>query len=107
MPVRPSGPFIAEDLYLTSVGDCCKPAMVLFPHVVDAPHSHLEPLPKSRALEVLLPQSLLVYDQEMAKREFKVFAKLVQEVDCYRLHFGPNILALPELITPLLEKIRS
>ena len=95
--------FYAEDLYPTSVGDCCQPAMVLFPHVVDAPHSHLELLPKSRALEVLLPQALLVYDPEVARREFQVLAKLVQQVDCYRLHFGRNILDLPKLITPLLE----
>ena len=102
----PKRSFHAEDLYPTSVGDCCQPAMVLFPHVVDAPHSHLELLPKSRALEVLLPQALLVYDPAVARREFQVLAKLVQQVDCYRLHFGRDILDLPNLITPLLEKKR-
>jgi len=100
----PKRSFYAEDIYPTAVGGCCKPAMVLFPYVIDASDSHLERLPKSRALEVLLSQSLLVYDQDMAIKEFKVLAKLVQEVDCYRLHFGRDILALPELITPLLEK---
>jgi hypothetical protein len=79
---------------------------VLFPHVVDAPQSHLELLPKSRALEALLPQALLVYDQDVARREFQVLAKLVQQVDCYRLHFGRDILDLPNLITPLMEKGR-
>ncbi len=96
--------FHAEDLYPTSVGNCCQPAAMLFPHVVDAPHSHLELLPKSRALEVLLPQALLVYDPEVARQEFQVLARLVQQVDCYRLHFGRDILDLPKLITPLLEK---
>ncbi len=100
----PKRSFYAEDLYPTSVGDPCQPAMVLFPHVVDAPHSHLELLPKSRALEVLLPQALLVYDPEVARREFQVLARLVQQVDCYRLHFGRDILDLPKLITPLLEQ---
>jgi hypothetical protein len=70
------------------------------------PHSWLEPLPKSRALEVLLPQALLVYDPEVARREFQVLAKLVQQVDCYRGHFGRDILDLPKLITPLLEQGR-
>lgn len=102
----PKRSFYAEDLYPTSVGAPCQPAMVLFPHVVDAPHSHLELLPKSRAMEVLLPQALLVYDPEVARREFQVLAKLVQQVDCYRLHFGRDILDLPKLITPLLEQGR-
>ncbi|ULA64664.1 MAG: hypothetical protein LZF86_160064 [Nitrospira sp.] len=105
-PGVPKRFFYAEDLYRTAVGERCQPALVLFPHVVDAPKSHLELLPKSRALEALLPQALLVYDQEVARREFKVLAKLVQQVDCYRLHFGRDILDLPKLITPLLEKGR-
>ena len=105
-PGSPKRAFYAEELYPTSVGDCCQPAIVLFPHVVDAPHSHLELLPKSRALEVLLPQALLVYDSEIARREFQVLAKVVQQVDCYRLHFGRDILDLPKLITPLLEQGR-
>ncbi len=98
--------FRAEYLYPTSVGDCCQPTMVLFPHVVDSPRSHLELLPKSRALEALLPQALLVYDPEVARREFQVLARLVQQADCYRLHFGRDILDLPKLITPLLEQRR-
>ncbi|MDF0665610.1 MAG: hypothetical protein P0119_05975 [Nitrospira sp.] len=98
----PKRSFHAENLYPNSLGDCCQPAVVLFPHMVDAPHSHLELLPKSRAMELLLPQALLVYDPEVARREFKVLAKLVQQVDCYRLHFGQDILDLPKLITPLL-----
>lgn len=105
-PGVPKRFFYAEDLYSTAVGERCRPALVLFPHVVDAPQSRLELLPKSRALEALLPQALLVYDQEVARREFKVLAKLVQQVDCYRLHFGRDILDLPNLITPLLEKGR-
>jgi hypothetical protein len=105
-PGVPKRFFYAEDVYPTAVGTRCQPALVLFPHVVDAPQSRLELLPKSRALEALLPQALLVYDQEVARREFKVLAKLVQQVDCYRLHFGRDILDLPKLITPLLEKGR-
>jgi hypothetical protein len=105
-PGFPKRYFYADDLYPTTVGERCQPAIVLFPHVVDAPQSRLELLPKSRALEALLPQALLVYDQEVARREFQVLAKLVQQVDCYRLHFGRDILDLPQLITPLLEKRR-
>jgi len=105
-PGFPKRAFYAEELYSTAIGEHCRPSLVLFPHVVDAPHSHLEPLSKSRALELLLPQALLVYDQDVARREFQVLAKLVQQVDCYRLHFGRDILDLPKLITPLLEEMR-
>jgi hypothetical protein len=96
--------FHAEEIFPTSIGQRCRPAVVLFPNVVDSPHSHLELLPKSRAIEALLPQTLLVYDRAAASRQFQVLAKLVQQVDCYRLHFGRNVLDLPNLITPLLEK---
>ncbi len=103
----PKRSFYAEELYATSIGACCRPALVLFPQVVNAPRSHLELLPKSRAMELLLPQALLVYDAEVARREFQVLAKVVQQVDCYRLHFGRDILDLPRLITPLLEQMHS
>ena len=105
-PGFPKRAFYAEELYSTAIGEHCRPSLVLFPHVVDAPHSHLEPLSKSRALELLLPQALLVYDAYVARREFQVLAKLVQQVDCYRLHFGRDILDLPKLITPLLEEAK-
>jgi hypothetical protein len=103
-PGFPKRAFDAEELYSTAIGECCRPALVLFPQVVDAPHSTLEQLPRSRALELLLPQALLVYDPAVARREFQVLAKLVQQVNCYRLHFGRDILDLPRLITPLLEE---
>lgn len=106
-PGLPKRSFQAEDLYPTSVGDACRPAIMLLPHVVDMPHSWLEPLPKSRALEAILPQALLVYDPEIARRQFQTLARLVQQVDCYRLHFGRDILELPKLITPLLERIAA
>ena len=99
--------FQAEDLYTGSIGNSCTPAMIIFPHVVDMQHSCLEPLPKSRALEAIMPQGLLVYDQAVARREFQVLSRLVQQVDCYRLHFGRDILDLPKLISPLLELRQS
>jgi len=95
--------FQSEDLYADSIGRSCTPAMIMFPHVVDMPHSCLEPLTKSRALEALMPQGLLVYDQTVARCEFQALSKLVRQVDCYRLHFGRDILDLPKLIRPLLD----
>ncbi|BFU96171.1 MAG: conserved protein of unknown function [Nitrospira sp.] len=95
--------FQPEDVYPNSVGTSCRPAMILFPRVVDMAHSCLEPLSRSRALEAVMPQALRVYDPDVARREFQALSKLVQQVDCYRLHFGRDILDLPKLIAPLLE----
>lgn len=99
--------FQPEDVYPNSIGTSCRPAMILFPHVVDIAHSCLEPLSKSRALEAVMPQALRVYDPEVARREFQALSKLVQQVDCYRLHFGRDVLDLPKLIAPLLELRKS
>lgn len=99
--------FQPEDLYPGSLGNACIPAMIVFPQVMDIPHSSLELVSKSRALEAIMPQGLLVYDQTVARQEFQALSKLVRQVDCYRLHFGRDILDLPKLITPLLEMRRS
>lgn len=95
--------FYAEDLYPNPLGQSCKPAMILFPSVVDAPYSCLEPLSKKLALEMILPHSLLVYEPEVARQEFKALVRLVQQTDCYRLHFGRDVVDLPWLVTPLLD----
>lgn len=96
--------FYAEDLYPWPVGQSCKPAVILFPEVVNSSHSCLEPLSKKLALEMILPHSLLVYDAEVARREFQALVRLVEQTDCYRLHFGRDVMDLPWLVTPLLEK---
>lgn len=96
--------FQFEDIYAGSAGRSCRPTMILFPHITNMSHSCLEPLLKSRALELLMPHQLLMYDEEAAKREFQALSKLVQQAACYRLHFGQDVLDLPTLITPLLER---
>ena len=53
---------------------------------------------------MILPHSLLVYDTEVARREFQALVGLVEQADCYRLHFGRDVMELPWLVTPLLEK---
>lgn len=95
--------FFVEDVYPSGITDSCPPALILFPRVMDRPKSMLEPLPKSRAIEAMMPQALLVHDQELARQEFQVLSKLVQQADCYTLHFGHDVLELPDLVTPLLE----
>lgn len=96
--------FHAEDIYPGPLGQPCEPSVILFPEVLDSSHSCLEPLSKKVALEMILPHSLLVYDAEVARREFQALVRLVEQTDCYRLHFGRDVLELPWLVTPLLEK---
>lgn len=96
--------FYVDDLYPGGTGHSSKAKILLFPKVVDSPTSRLEEMPKSQALEELLPQGLLVYDQNIARKEFQALTQLVQQTDCYRVYCGRNILELPELVTPLLEE---
>jgi len=99
--------FYVEDLYPAGIGHSCVPKILLFPHVVDQATSWLEPIPKSQALQDLLPQGLLVYDPQVAKREFQTLTNLVQQVECFRLHFGRDVLEIPRLIDPILEKAKG
>jgi len=95
--------FHVEDVYPGPLGVVCQPVLILFPHIIDAPHSRLELLSKQEALKTILPHCLLVYDPDVARREFVALTQLVRQADCYRLHFGRDVLDLPWLITPLLQ----
>jgi len=69
-----------EDLYPTASG-ALQPVLVLFLMSWICHRATLSCFPRA-GIEALLPQALLVYDQEVARQEFKVLAKLVQQVDC-------------------------
>ena len=96
--------FHPEDVYPGSRGRSCEPAMILFPQVTNMSHSCLEPLAKSLALEALVRRETHKHDADTAAQEFQVLSKLVQRAACYRLHFGRDVLDLPPLLTPLLER---
>lgn len=97
--------FYVEDIYAqAAIGGSCRPALVLFPHVVESERSSLERLSKSRVLAELLPQGLVAYDKEIACHQFRLLSKLAQQVECYRLNFGRDVAALPDLIDPLLQE---
>lgn len=94
--------FYAETLYPGSTADAVKPSVILFPQISDEPTSRVEPLSKVRALQALLPHSLLCFDREVSVRHFGLLSRLVETTACYRLHFGRNVMDLPRLIDPLL-----
>jgi hypothetical protein len=95
--------FKVEDVYPGGIGKRCRPAVILFPQVVDSSTSCLEPLAKSHAFQAILPQTMVVHDSEIARRQFHALSTLIQVADCYTLFFGRDVLELPKLIAPLLE----
>jgi hypothetical protein len=95
--------FFPDEFYPHAIVEAGKPAVILFPLIIDAPESRLEPLPKNRALEEIMRQGLLVLDREVAHRQFRTFARLAETTPCYRLYFGEDVLALPQLIDSLLD----
>lgn len=99
--------FDPHDLYRDCSGSPCRPAMMLFPHIVDLPHSCLEPLSKPGALEALMAQPRVAQEPETVRREFLALSRLVQQVDSYRVHFGRDILELSSQVAPLLELRKS
>lgn len=99
--------FDPHDLYGDCAGSPCRPVMMLFPHIVDLPHSCLEPLSKPGALEALMAQPRVAQEPEAARREFLALSKLVQQVDSYRVHFGRDILEFSSQVAPLLELRKS
>jgi len=94
--------FRAEMLYPGSTADAVKPSVILFPQISDESTSRVEPLSKVRALQALLPHSLLCFDREVSMRHFGLLSRLVETTACYRLHFGRDVMDLPRLIDPLL-----
>lgn len=95
--------FHIEDFFPGGTARACDPRLLVFPHVVNSPTSHVERVSKRQALEEILPHGLLVYDKTIAKKEFQAWSHLIQKVDSYRLYFGRDVLDLPRLIDPLLS----
>jgi hypothetical protein len=85
----------------------CRPDFLIFPRLVDWPESRLEPLPRARAFEELLPESLLVLESERATRLFRTLSQMVQTTSCYRLHFGQDVLNLPVVFDRLGESVSA
>ena len=95
--------FSVHDLYPGSQVESCETALILFPQVVEGRDSYLEPMPKHQVLKELLPQGLQVHNKELAKREFQLYTRLVEQTSCYRLYFGQNHWDLSKLLDPLLK----
>jgi hypothetical protein len=94
--------FVPEALYAASPVQVARLEVVLFPQISGKRKSRLEKLTKVQALETLLPHGLVVLDYELSRRQFDLLTRLVEEAECYRLHFGNDVLELPRLVDSLL-----
>ena len=94
--------FHAEAFYPGSTAQAAQPALILFPRISGESKSRLEKLPKLTGFEALLPLSLVVLHREASAHKFDLLARLVEGAECYRLHFGNDVLELPRLVDSLL-----
>jgi hypothetical protein len=95
-------------LYPRQVKDSCVPRVLLFPEIVAAPHSRIEPLSdKAEILGRLMQQSkLLVLEPEMSPRHLEALKVLLLQSSCYRLFAGRDLKEHPERAASLLSVCR-
>jgi hypothetical protein len=79
-----------------------RPGVILFPAITNDRASRIEPLDRAEAVTMLLPQGLLVFDPETAERHFQVLCDLVEQCNCYRIHFARDFAAVPRLVEAVL-----
>lgn len=95
--------FSVQELYPSAQVESCGVNLILFPQVVEGQDSYVEPMSKHQVMKELLPQGLQVHNKDLAKREFQLYSRLVEQASCYRLHFGQNRWDLATLLDPLLD----
>ena len=94
--------FRVESVYPDTLTRRCSPKTLIFPKIAERTFSRLEPISRMEAIERFLPHSLLVFDQGIAEKQFYFLCQLVQKMDCYRLHFGKDLLDVSRLIEEIL-----
>lgn len=95
-------------LYPGQSRDICRPDLLLYPTIVDAPQSELVPIGKAEALFRLIQQSaLVIVEPRMAPGHLDILARLVRQTRHYRLLAGQDLARDPRHIALLLESVRQ
>ena len=94
--------FSVDKVYPNTIVNACRPKILLFPNIVDKEISQIRPLPKIEAIQKLLPHSLLVFEEKAAEKQFQFLCQFVEEMDCYRLDFGRDLLEVDRVIEKVL-----
>jgi hypothetical protein len=98
--------FTLDDLFPGQLAQSARAGLLLFPEVIDWPRTVIEPVRKSRALEGLLRESLLVLDREIAAHQMAALSKLVAVSQTYRARLGADFLeVIPTEIGRLLAEV--
>lgn len=94
--------FLVEEIYPHGTGSASKPGLILFPEIINDSQSVLDPVSGNYAFDRLIREAKWTRGRGAAKQEFQILSRLVAQSSCYRLLFGQDILALPDLIDPLM-----
>lgn len=91
-----------QDIYGSTPVRQCPPVVLVFPQIVQQDKSELVPMDEGQALRELVPNVLLT-DPASSQKHLNVIGDLVKTCDCYRLHTGKDLEAVPALLRPLLS----
>jgi hypothetical protein len=102
LPGRDKHSFRVEEVFSVASLAACRPAALVFPHVVDVSSPQLDPLAPSEALLELMP-NLLATDPAATQTHLDVLAELVRSVPCFTFRPGSDLDAaaarIAELVT--------
>jgi hypothetical protein len=94
--------FRLYDVYPGVFRERCVPKVILFPRVHGTSKSSLEAMPKSHALRLFLPHSMLVFNQASAKKHFDILYDLINATDCYAFQLGSDLENIAEVAASVL-----
>lgn len=84
-----------ERCYPGSHAPSARPAVIVFPIIVDAPESSVHPLSKREALGRLLPQTRMSADRETAQKHIAALVVLLRDATTFELRHGRDFLRAP------------
>jgi hypothetical protein len=87
----------AEDVYEAEFVRECKPAVLIFPKIINAEKSLLKPMDQDKAFSELVPNILLT-EALCSQAHLDMLAELVNASACYRLETGHDLYAVPKLL---------
>ncbi|MEX0761517.1 MAG: hypothetical protein WD208_11430 [Dehalococcoidia bacterium] len=83
--------------------DRCTPNLIVFPEIVPAAQSRLDPVDQTEGFTRLLRQSSgILTDPASVNTQFGLLKSLVEQVTCWRLLAGTDVYERPEAISSLL-----
>jgi len=80
--------FCIEEAYRGCLRKNARPGWIVFPRVQAEGPTRLLPLPKSEALSLLIPQSVVIANKAVVKEHLAILTQLVEECPCFRLQLG-------------------